>query len=32
MIENMAMIETLKNKEDRQLQNFTKLLGEKNDN
>ncbi len=32
MIENMAMIETLKNKEERQLQNFTKLLGEKNDN
>ncbi|MDE7264484.1 MAG: haloacid dehalogenase-like hydrolase [Anaeroplasmataceae bacterium] len=32
MIENMAMIETLKNKEERQLQTFTKLLGEKNDN
>lgn len=32
MIENMAMIETLKNKEERQLQTFSKLLGDKNDN
>lgn len=32
MIENMAMIETLKNKEERQLHTFTKLLGDKNDN
>ncbi|MDE6655616.1 MAG: haloacid dehalogenase-like hydrolase [Anaeroplasmataceae bacterium] len=32
MIENMSMLETLRNKEERQLQTFTKLLGEKNDN
>lgn len=32
MIENMAMLETLRNKEERQLQSFTKLLGDKNDN
>ncbi|MDE7161920.1 MAG: haloacid dehalogenase-like hydrolase [Anaeroplasmataceae bacterium] len=32
MIENMAMIETLKTKEDKQLQTITKLLGDKNDN
>ncbi|MDE5546617.1 MAG: haloacid dehalogenase-like hydrolase [Anaeroplasmataceae bacterium] len=32
MIENMSMLETLRNKEERQLQTFTKLLGDKNDN
>ncbi|MDE6945824.1 MAG: haloacid dehalogenase-like hydrolase [Anaeroplasmataceae bacterium] len=32
MIENMAMIETLKTKEDKQLQNISRLLGEKNEN
>lgn len=32
MIENMAMLETLRNKEERQLQTFTKLVGDKNDN
>lgn len=32
MIENMSMLETLRNKEERQLQTITKLLGDKNDN
>lgn len=32
MIENMSMLEKLRNKEDRQLQSFSKLIGEKNDN
>ncbi|MCM1131217.1 MAG: haloacid dehalogenase-like hydrolase [Roseburia sp.] len=32
MIENMSMLETLRNKEERQLQSITKLLGDKNDN
>ncbi len=32
MIENMAMIENLKSREEKQLQSFTKMMGERNEN